>query len=54
VAEHLLKSDVTSLLYGNTGMTPGEPGKNIKLIRDQFLNFDIKMKNPDFNTPSSL
>lgn len=53
VAEHLLKSDATPLLFGNTEKTTGEPGKNIKLIREQFLNFNTKMKNPDFNTPSN-
>lgn len=51
VSEHLLKSDLSGLLYGNLEDTDRNPDEKVKKIRDIFLNFDTKMKNPDFNNP---
>lgn len=53
VADHLMKSMVTSLLDGKTEKTLRDPEEKIKGIKDQFLNFDIKILNPDFNTPDN-
>ncbi len=53
VAEHLLKSNITPLLHGNTEKTARKPDEKISQIKESFLNFNVKMKNPDFNTPSN-
>lgn len=55
VAEHLFKSieGIPQLLAGNTAATTGRrPDEYVKTIEDIFLDFDIKMKSPDFILPS--
>ncbi|SIO17781.1 DinB family protein [Chitinophaga niabensis] len=52
VGEHLTKAVSAGLLYGNTTETERPPDVMVKPLRDQFLNFDIKMKSPDFIIPS--
>lgn len=52
IGEHILKSNVTPLLYGKTEETSGRPDEKVQRIKDDMLNFEVKMKNPDFNTPS--
>lgn len=52
VTEHLLKSDISSLINGRTRKTERDPAENIDKIKESLLNFNIKMKNPDFNTPT--
>jgi hypothetical protein len=51
-AEHLLKSNISKLLYGNVNETDRQPDEKIQEIKDIFLNFDVKMTAPHFNTPS--
>jgi hypothetical protein len=51
-AEHLLKSNISKLLHGNMEETERQPDEKIQKIKDIFLNFDIKMTAPGFNTPS--
>lgn len=52
VGEHLVKAVSAGLLYGNTTETERPPDVMVKPLRDQFLNFSIKMKSPDFIIPS--
>jgi hypothetical protein len=51
-AEHILKSNVTKLLYGETEKTERDPGEKIDTIKNIFLNFETKMTAPEFNTPT--
>lgn len=54
VAEHVLKSASGVLETLNSTVKPTErnPEENVKQLGDIFLNFDIKMKSPDFILPS--
>ena len=53
VGEHLLKSyDTVKVLYGNTKETERQIDEKVETIKNLFLNFDRKFKNPDFITPS--
>jgi hypothetical protein len=51
VCEHLLKSNVVPVLYGNTESTERNSDEKIDEIGKIFLDFSSKYKNPDFNTP---
>jgi hypothetical protein len=53
VADHIIKSlgGISRLLNGPTEKTERDPGEKIKALEDLFLNFDIKMKSPDFILP---
>jgi len=55
LGEHLLKSDVLILktLNGSMKQTERQPDEKIKIIKEMFLDFNTKMKSPDFNTPSN-
>ncbi len=54
-ADHLAISDTgtTKILNDKTAKTERDPEKNIETLRNIMLDFSSKMKNPDFNTPSS-
>jgi len=54
-ADHLAISDsgTTKIMYDETAKTERDSEKNIEVLRNLMLNFDTKMKNPDFNTPSN-
>ncbi|HEY3249903.1 MAG TPA: DinB family protein [Ignavibacteria bacterium] len=52
VGEHLLKSNVMGVLFGKVKKTERNPAEKIEPISDVFLNFNFKMTNPDFNTPT--
>jgi hypothetical protein len=54
VAEHVLKSasGVLETLNATVKPTGRNPEENVKQLGDIFLNFDIKMKSPDFILPS--
>jgi hypothetical protein len=53
VARHVLKSasGVSAALNGPAKTADRDPGQHLKLLGDIFLNFDIKMKSPDFVLP---
>ena len=53
VARHVLKSasGVSEALAGPAKTADRDPGQHLKLLGDIFLNFDIKMKSPDFVLP---
>ncbi len=55
VAEHILKSASGVLEALNAAVKPTErdPEEHVKQLADIFLNFDIKMKSPDFVLPSN-
>ncbi|MRG48145.1 DinB family protein [Chitinophaga sp. SYP-B3965] len=53
VGEHLIKAVSAEILYGNTTETERLPDVMVKPLRDQFLDFTIKMKSPDFILPSN-
>jgi len=54
VADHIAISDsgTTKIMTAETAKTERDPEKNIEMLKDLMLNFDSKMKNPEFNTPS--
>jgi len=54
VAEHvfLSASGVADALYGSVKLADRDPEQHIKLLGDIFLNFDMKLKSPDFIVPS--
>lgn len=54
VAEHVLKSSsaVAGALNGPTEPADRDPGQHILLFGQIFLNFDHKLKSPDFILPS--
>ena len=54
VAEHVFKSvnHTPELLGGDSKPTDRDPNQNTQGIRDMFLNFETKMKSPDFILPS--
>ncbi|MEO8512531.1 MAG: DinB family protein [Ignavibacteria bacterium] len=54
VTEHLLKanSGAVHTLKGKTKDTSRQPDLNEEMIRSAFLNFETKMKSPDFILPS--
>lgn len=53
VAEHVLKSSgISEVLHGKVEPTQRQPDQYVAPLRDQFLNFDIKMTSPDFILPS--
>jgi hypothetical protein len=53
VGDHLYKSyDVIGTLKGNTSSTTRSTDMHVQAIRELFLNFEIKMKSPDFIIPS--
>jgi hypothetical protein len=55
VAEHILisASGVSSALKGEAKTAFRDPEQHIKLLGDVFLNFDVKMKSPDFVLPTN-
>lgn len=55
VADHILKSQRTTLraIKSNTVTTERDPGKYIPMLRDIFLDFDKKMKSPEFVLPAN-
>ncbi len=56
VADHILKSQAnfTDLPGGNTEPTARNPEEKKVRIKKLFLDFDTKMKSPDFILPSEL
>ena|SRR5579872_814517 len=54
VAEHLLlsSSGVADALNGPVKLAERDPEQHVKLLSDIFLNFDVKLKSPDFILPS--
>jgi len=54
VGDHLRKSyDVIGCLTGQTARTQRNPEAHVAPLSEAFLNFDIKMKSPDFILPST-
>lgn len=54
LADHLRKSyDAGTVLKGKTEVTERAPDEKEQEFKDLFLNFDIKMKSPDFITPTN-
>jgi hypothetical protein len=54
VGHHLLKSyGVAKILNGNTAPAKRPADEKIREIKKVFLNFEIKMKSPEFIVPSS-
>ena len=55
VADHIIKSltGAGALLNGNTTTADRDPEQNVKPIADLFLNYEIKMKSPDFILPGN-
>lgn len=54
VAEHMIlaNSGFAELITGPVSNTERQPGQNVTGIRKAFLNFDVKMKSPDFVLPT--
>src|SRR4051812_1885857 len=53
LGHHLLRSyGIAEVLNGRTAPTSRPIDEKIKPVREVFLNFDIKMKTPDFIIPS--
>ncbi len=54
VMDHILKSGfgITKTLKGNAKPTERNPAEKVEQVRSIFLNFDTKMKAPDFIIPS--
>lgn len=54
VAEHVLKSCVglADILEGNVKPTERNPEEHVQMLREIFLNFDTKMKSPEFILPT--
>ncbi|NCD69263.1 DinB family protein [Mucilaginibacter agri] len=54
VAEHVLKScsGFAEVLEGNVKPTDRDPEAYVPMLRETFLNFDIKMKSPEFILPT--
>lgn len=53
VADHLLKAGgVTQVLYGRTAPAGRDPEQKMEMLRHVFLDFNTKMKSPDFIQPS--
>jgi hypothetical protein len=54
VAEHVLMSasGVADALHGPAKPADRDPEQHIKLLGNIFLNFDVKLKSPDFILPS--
>lgn len=54
VAEHMLMSaaGVAEAVGGKTEPSTRRPDEHVAMLRSLFLNFDIKMKSPDFILPS--
>ncbi len=54
LGEHMNKSyEVAELLYGPVKKTERDPTEKVKGIKETFLNFDTKMKSPDFIVPEN-
>ena len=53
VSEHILKALGADLLYADTQPTDRRPDEKVTAISDLFLNFEIKMKSPDFIIPDN-
>ena len=55
VAEHIIKSltGLNGFLNGPTEATNRNADEKVKALKDLFLNFDIKMKSPDFILPGN-
>jgi hypothetical protein len=55
VADHLAISDsgTTRILTDKTAKTERDSEKNIGMLKNIMLDFNSKMKNPEFNTPSN-
>jgi len=53
VTEHIIRSlgGVSRLMSGPAEPTDRDPGEKIKTLEDLFLNFNIKMRSPDFILP---
>ena len=52
VAEHMRQSyGVVETVNGSVEETKRDPLQNDKVLKDAFLNFDVKMKSPDFILP---
>jgi len=53
-ADHIAISDTgtTRIMGDKTVKTERDPEKNIEVLKNIMLDFNSKMKNPDFNTPS--
>lgn len=54
VAEHVFKSvaHVPQLIIGGSKPTERDPAQNVPNLRHMFLDFETKMKSPDFILPS--
>jgi len=56
VAQHVILSDsgFASLLSGPVTDTDRQPDQHVEQLKAIFLNFDIKMKSPDFILPPAI
>ncbi len=52
-AQHTLLAvgDLSKLMRVNTKITERDPEANVKMLRDMFLNFDLKLKAPEAINP---
>ncbi|HLT23885.1 MAG TPA: DinB family protein [Ignavibacteria bacterium] len=51
VCEHLVKSNVTSLIYGNLEETDRVKDEKVPELEQIFMDFSAKYTNPEFNNP---
>ena len=53
-AEHILKSasGLVNVVKGNTALAQRPPDEKVATLKGIFLNFDTKMKSPDFIVPT--
>jgi hypothetical protein len=56
VAQHIIMSDsgFANLINGPVKDTDRQPDQNAAILESVFLNFDIKMKSPDFILPPAI
>ncbi|HEV7781940.1 MAG TPA: DinB family protein [Chitinophagaceae bacterium] len=56
VTEHIIKSlgGISRLMNGPVEDAGRDPGEKIKALEDLFLNFNIKMRSPDFILPEAI
>jgi hypothetical protein len=52
VLEHIDKAIGPDLLYGNTQKTNRQPDEKVQQVKAVFLDFNSKMKSPDFILPT--
>jgi len=54
VAEHLNLALMADVLYGATEQTKRQPDEKTQMIKDVFLNFEVKLTTQDFILPANI